>query len=47
MATSRQDERLDKIAYRIFAELYDEQGYGETAAWNEAYKRAAEIINKK
>lgn len=30
----------EKRVRRIFSELYLEQGWGETAAWIEAYKRA-------
>lgn len=30
----------ERYAYRIFASLYEE-GWGEMAAWNEAYKRAS------
>lgn len=44
--TSNYEARLDRLAYSIFATLYAEYGYGETTAWNEAYRKAAKIINR-
>ena len=38
------EERIDKVACSIFATLYGEYGYGETSAWNEAYKRADKMV---
>lgn len=40
-------EEVTRIARGIFEELYIDYGYGETSAWNEAYKRAAETIRRR
>lgn len=44
--TTNSEKRLDKLAYAIFATLYAEYGYGESGAWNEAYRRAGELLSK-
>lgn len=34
------EKRVRRIFSELYLELYLEQGWGETAAWIEAYKRA-------
>ncbi|MCQ2105962.1 MAG: hypothetical protein MJZ26_09240 [Fibrobacter sp.] len=40
------EEKIQQIATKIFQTLYAEHNWGETAAWNQAYKRAIAIVNR-
>lgn len=43
----KKEQRVKVLAEKIFRELYGEYGWGEMAAWTEAYKRADNIVNKR